>query len=671
MILTCRFHRTSLAFFSLLFLTRSPLYGESFPSAVEQLGNHLEKKASLSVTELMELEKTFFNHEEPLSEKEISRSFHVLKAYDELDGALFLKGDTQGGYKREQTSGIELERVIFSLQQALIDYAYQPELLERNPELYEVKFKSSAHFPGECPPSKSPKIALETEIDATQIKAYGYPLNEDEKPVRRPTGWYLPPGEVATLSFPREMVNKGYEVRVGAHSWDLSRKGKVTRLDRVSLLYPIKEREVTIAHPLGGGIYIEVPWEAKGGIQKIRGKKIVESPFFSRRSFNLMTDKDWRAELKSKAPWADFETDRFMMQIPTVWAREMKKPEAVMAEYDKCLTLFSEIIGRPSLRSKSVLYMQVDTTFRGEAFFPGYPQSNFNWNPIKPEINKGNMWVIQGAHLAPSVLFHEMGHGNRFTKFKGEVEAVVNFPYVYVQNEGYGVDLDLAFGNSFEGKKNVTIDEAAISRMITENFHKGRPLNTSNKPGDEAKYQHRGYGIYADIAQLFGWEPLKDFWKKDQENYIAGADLKFMEGRSFPSNINRDPTDSRILRLSQSAGVDLTPLAYFWGKNPDDPDALARAMKRNKLKPSVKIYDRLVHYKTIIPMDSDAFLAHAKKFYPKVETPSTHPNFSNPNYGQGWYHRWLEIYNTEHGEAAQRALDKIINESFPDGRPEE
>ena len=95
--------------------------------------------------------------------------------------------------------------------------------------------------------------------------------------------------------------------------------------------------------------------------------------------------------------------------------------------------------------------------------------------------------------------------------FAGEGEAIVNFPHVYVMNQKFGVDFDKAFRQS-RGAANYTVDDAAIHRMITENFRNGKPMDKSNTTLDEFRYQARGYAKYADIARLFGWQALKNFW---------------------------------------------------------------------------------------------------------------------------------------------------------------
>jgi hypothetical protein len=181
-------------------------------------------------------------------------------------------------------------------------------------------------------------------------------------------------------------------------------------------------------------------------------------------------------------------------------------------------------------------------------------------------------------------------------------------------------------------------------------------MDISNSPTNEVRYQHRGYGKYVEIVNLFGWKVLERFWHSVNLDYIRGI--------KYPRNT--DPTDNRILRLSRQAGADLTPLIHFWGVHPENPRELRSNMRAEGLNASALIYDRLNHYGALIPMTNAQFAAHAR-----IVNPKGIGKGKSPSYGEGWYYVWLTKYNEEHGRAAQAALRGIIDTYFPDGRPEE
>ncbi|MDF7799300.1 M60 family metallopeptidase [Pontiellaceae bacterium B1224] len=589
------------------------------------------------------------------NESAVAEAFELIGQYDEIDGPLFMNDATRKGLPRNPKVGLELDYAMLAIQQGLIDYTYTAENLKKfHRTLDGAAFESSAYFPGAVEPPDDSSEVQQVRINASQPTAWGSPVSGQENPARRPTGCYLAPGSIALLRVPEALINKGYSVRVGAHSWDLKKKPSIKRLDRVSIVYPITERDTLIANPLGGGIYIEVPYEADAGIVTIAFKNVVRAPFYSARSFDRTSSNDWKKKQQFDAPWSDFESDKFMMQVPTAWLDQIEDPEQLMIDWDKAMDAVSELFGYPLVRPKSVLYLQVDAMMRGNANFPGYPQSNYPYNPHNPEQCR-HQWMLKGPQFANWTVLHEVGHSQFFSKFRGEIEALVNLPHVAVMNRKFGWSLDEAYGSSVNNMKHLTLDDVAAMWMVTENFRTGNEMNHSNRPGDEFKYQHRGYGKYVEIANLFGWDALGRFWHADNE--------RWQPGDKVPQN--NDPVDDRILRLSKAAGADLTPLIHFWGIQPENPKALAKAIKKEGLEPSKKIYDRLQHYKTVIPMDNAAFRKHTKAVYPKgLGKPK------NPLYGTGWYEVWLPKYDEAEGQAAQTALQQIIDQYFKTGTGE-
>ncbi|MBB3206528.1 hypothetical protein FHS27_002337 [Rhodopirellula rubra] len=621
-------------------------------TALTQLHHHVDGGKILSPQEQRQLTVVIKgNSKDFASDSEsLAKAFNLVRLFEEKHGPLFLTPKTKKGFAREVAQGMELEHAMFAVQQGLLDHAFTPDNLKKYRRLIDgFYFKTSMYFPGMVKQSGEPSKVHSVNINASQPAAVGSPVSGTENAARRCTGWYLPPGAIADVAVPPTMVNKGYSIRVGAHSWDLSKKKKIERLDRVSLVYPITQSRTLVANPLGGGIYIEVPYKANAGIVKVWVKNAVRAPFFSMRSFDETTLQEWNAvERRHPAPWADFETDKFMMQIPTPWLQHLKNPVTLMQDWDKAMDAVSELFGHPLVRPKTVLYLQPDVAMRGSANFPGYPQSNYPYDASRPEQCR-DQWMIKGPQFADWTVFHEVGHSQFCSKFKGETEALVNLPHVAIMNRKFGWSLDKAFGSSVNGMSHVTLDEVAIMWMVTENFRKGNPMNITNRPGDEVKYQHRGYGKYVEIANLFGWEALNRFWTEENENWKPGDRV--------PQN--SDPTDSRILRLSKAAGADLRPLIHFWGVQPERPDLLARSIRNAGLKPSREIYERLEHYKTLIPMTNLEFQKHMKRVYPNGLGKLT-----NPLYGTGWYRAAAATYSDADGEAAQKALQDIIDLYF-------
>ena len=91
--------------------------------------------------------------------------------------------------------------------------------------------------------------------------------------------------------------------------------------------------------------------------------------------------------------------------------------------------------------------------------------------------------------------------------------------------------------------------------MSTPNFVDRKPMDSAQK-----SYQLEGHAKYVDIARLFGWKVLGDYWRSWVEDFEAGR----------PWSKHGMDSDKLSLRLSQKAGADLTPLLHFWGIPPRD-----------------------------------------------------------------------------------------------------
>jgi len=114
--------------------------------------------------------------------------------------------------------------------------------------------------------------------------------------------------------------------------------------------------------------------------------------------------------------------------------------------------------------------------------------------------------------------------------------------------------------------------------------------------------------------------------------------------------------------LSQAAGADLTPLLHFWGTPPRDAKALKAAIAAAKLPPSAKIYDALVHYKSLVPADNKAFRDFAIKWWRKQ--PSSSGFWTEREHAQQW-----DAYDEKTSAAITGTVQEIINLYFPNGRP--
>ncbi len=572
---------------------------DSFITALEELTDHINGAVTLSAAQIAAHKLTIDadKHRFATSSAAIAAAFDLVTTFDKVKGPLWV---TQSLPARDSVTNDNLNWVIYTVMQDLMDLTYTAANIATHESLLNgFKFGSSANFPGPCAPPADPDLTHTATLGASYPNTVGRATLGDGPGTfaRKPTGCYLAPGSIATITVPAALVGVGYQIRVGAHSWDFSARPSIMRLDRSSLAYSIDALQTKIASPLGGGIYIEVPYLANAGVVNVHLKNVVRSPFFSAKSFHTTTPAQWLTERANPAPWADFQSDKFMMQVPTNWISAMPDPTQLMADWDTAIDAVNDLMGFPRIRGKEAFYTQVDLQIKNSVFAPGYPSVNVGgFNAAGNYGGYANHYLVRGPQVGggADIEFHEQGHGYFFPKFGGESESNVNLLYVPAM-QALGKPMDEAFRMSV-GYTNTyqTLDTTAVSWMCTFNFSpKEQPMADAEKA-----YQLKGHAKFVDIARLFGWSGLNAFWAsftQDEENGITS-----------PSD-----TDGMLLRLCQSVGKDIRPLFHFWGVHPQNPTALGNAIAAAGIPSSPEIRDRLLHYKTLVPANNAAFRAFA------------------------------------------------------------
>jgi hypothetical protein len=642
--------------------------GDPLLDAIAQLKAHIRGTATLTAAQISAHKETIDNLRDQFDDTavNIAAVFDLVTTYDTVKGPLWV---ARGEFNRT-TQTNDLDWTIYHVMQYIMDVVYNAANLAKHESLLKgFKFGSSANFPGPCPPPP-PGATHTATLNASFPATVGRITQGDDLPARKPTGCYLAPGTIATVTVPPSLVGQGFKVRVGAHSWDLSNRPPVRRLDRATLLYDINAATIKVASPYGGGIYIEVPRLANAGIVQVTIQGAARSPYFSAKSFHQTTAAEWEIERTHPAPWADFQSDKFMMQVPSKWINAHPDPAKLMADWDKAMDIQNDLMGFPRLRGKETQYPQVDVLMRSSVHAPGYPSVN---NVDNPNNNRGgyhNNYLVRGPganYHSTETEFHEQGHAYFFPKFGGETESNVNLPHVAILHRGFGYTLDEAFRGSRGSTRTFqTLDTAATAWMCVFNFAPRRvPMAEAEKA-----YQLKGHAKFVDIARLYGWDVLGDYWRSFMVDDANGV--------SYSTS-----TDALLLRLCRSVGKDIRPLFHFWGIHPQNNASLAASLAAENIPLDLAIRDRLLHYRSLVPANNAAFRTFATAWWGKQ------PNFSTGAweereharqwdstalYGAGDQQRTDEtnpgeIYNEYSATDIRNRVDELLDLYFPDTNP--
>jgi Concanavalin A-like lectin/glucanases superfamily/N-terminal domain of M60-like peptidases/Peptidase M60, enhancin and enhancin-like len=644
-------------------LVAAPYFGvtaAALETSIDQLSAHLSGTAPLSAASLAAVAASVTKNAVflPTSESLMVKSLNLAELFETNRGPLFVSPATASGILRvpdASEAGVVTEARIMlnDVFQMVHDEVFREESVAVCSAMVQGRrWKTADYFPGKVTATLDPSRTFTVPVNATVPAVWGIPVAYATAPKTRATGLYLPPGSVARVTVPQALVNAGFAVQIGAHTADHTGKRVHTRLDRVTRRFEIRQAVTFVANPLGGGVYIEVPYLATAGMVSVQVQGVVEAPIFSLRSFDTSTVADWTTRRTAGAPWTDLVTDHFMMQVPANYVYAKADPTQLLRDWDTLMKTFSTFVGiPPEKRNDVTMWLQTDVQIRHSAFGVGYPQINLVYNPTSVQNGNNQSWFLTNPMAGCQVECHELGHAQLFSGFRGEGEAINNFPFAYIANTQFGYTFDEAFRVSFNSHGptgGFTPDRAAVDWMVTVNFGNAAEMDYSNTTKDEFRYQERGYAKYADIARLFGWKVLTDFYAKENVDYNART----------PGD-GLSAVDSRILRLSVAAGADVTPLIHLWGIRPVEPARLKAAIAAKGIGSSMAVKALMLRYRTLIPANNAAFDAFFESVFPGK------PAGVSPDYGAGWYQVRRTQWNESVAARAAGTIDTLIALYFP------
>jgi hypothetical protein len=197
---------------------------------------------------------------------------------------------------------------------------------------------AAAEFPGSVPPA-APRVTAAVRVEASQNRwgQFG-------------TGLYAAPGELITLRVPQNVVDQGLTVAIGIHSdllWDLD---EWSRMPDIVLRKPIKSTETRVASAFGGAIYIAAPQGARAGDFDVTISGAVPAPRYVDGKTNL---DEWRSSIRNlPAPWAEIESDKIILTVPSRVVRGLDDPAALMSTWNHISDLVSEFAAIPKSRPR-------------------------------------------------------------------------------------------------------------------------------------------------------------------------------------------------------------------------------------------------------------------------------------------------------------------------------
>jgi len=337
-------------------------------------------------------------------------------------------------------------------------------------------------------------------------------------------GAYAAPNETIRVTVPASMVGKGYQLQIGAHSDQIWHLAEWKRHPNVLTRVPIGSATVTASSPFGGLVYIVAPRGDTGSVD-VRVDNVVPAPIL-RDGGDVAA---WRRGLELGAPWTEIHAKHLILTVPTVDAKKVKDPQALIDLWNKCRDLMSELDGRPLAR-------------RPERFVPdrqisaGYMHAGY---PIMTHMDaiELSLSVDQLTTKGSWGHWHELGHNHQKDEwtFGGTGEVTCNFYSLYLMEKIAGQSLWSRVGkNRDEQLPKYLADGAKFATWQSEPF--------------------LALTMYAQLIDAFGYEALTETLKS-YEGPNAGT---------LPRN-DLERRDQWMIRYSRTINRNLGPFFQKWG----------------------------------------------------------------------------------------------------------
>lgn len=349
------------------------------------------------------------------------------------------------------------------------------------------------------------------------------------------TGLYAAPGEVVTVTVPPALAARALGVRIGAHSDRLWGLDAWSRPPEICVRLPIDGAATRAAGAFGGLIYIEVRGgSGQAGDAAVTIAGAVEAPHYV---LGKTGAGEWRDKVRLRpAPWAELETGKVILTLPSKVVRGLDDPEDLMKFWDRVMDCCAELAAIPLDRPRPERYV-CDAQIGAGYMHSGYPIMTLLDMPAVM-VDKARM--MANGHGGVWGLWHEMGHNHQQGDwtFAGAGEVTENLFTLYVFDKACGAPksaMQRASGPRMDKQVKAYIAGGA-------DFEKWK--------ADPFLALH----MYAQLEEAFGWDAYKKV---------------FAEYRALPrgERPRGDPEkrDQWMVRFSRTVGRNLGPFFQAWG----------------------------------------------------------------------------------------------------------
>jgi hypothetical protein len=344
------------------------------------------------------------------------------------------------------------------------------------------------------------------------------------------TGLYAPPGGLVTVRLPKQALGGGLELRIGAHKDELWGKARWRRAPEITVQRPLAAERSKHASAFGGLVYVVVPPRSTLGNVNVVIQGAVSAPHFVLGETSL---ESWTKEIRNHpAPWAELETRKVIITVPSEHVRALDDPEALMRWWDRVMDGCADLATIPHERERPERYVA------DEQISAGYMHAGY---PIMTHLDAAERFVSleRLSTQGDWGMFHEMGHNHqhRDWTFDGTTEVTCNLFSLYLME----TVCSKGIGHTAMSPESIAKNRALYAKGGSQfGLWKTKPFTALI--------------MYYELRKAFGWEAYKKVF----------AEYRDLADYERPKN-DAQKRDQWLVRMSKTVGHDLGPFFESWG----------------------------------------------------------------------------------------------------------
>jgi hypothetical protein len=348
------------------------------------------------------------------------------------------------------------------------------------------------------------------------------------------TGLYAAPGELVKVGVDEQAAGKGLGVRIGCHTDQIWDADQWRRCPEITRQFPITSAITNAANAFGGLVYIEVPENCTLGTIPVRIGNVVQAPRYVQGKTSI---DEWRKAIRNyPGPWAELETSKVILTVPSEYIRKLDSPDELMTFWDRVLDADADLATRPRERKRPERYV-TDTQISAGYMHAGYPiMTHLDIAPVL--VDKAA--ILANEHGGIWGLFHEMGHNHQSPDwtFDGTGEVTVNLFTLYV----YETVCNRPTG------QHPALNGDERAKKLAKYFADGAKFD------DWKRDPFLALIMYMQLEEAFGWDAFKNV-------FAEYGDLPDAER----PKTDDEKRDQWMVRFSRQVGRNLGPFFEVWG----------------------------------------------------------------------------------------------------------